>query len=734
MSVSRDSIARKEEARRTAQVLISLPAELRLPLELRHLEGWSLAAIAQAIQKSEAHIVCLLRYGLRLLEHPDLLQHTVSLQPVSPTPVDEILAASLSAADSGQPLDRSALLELHPQLAGDLADFFARTDRLAALIWLLEEIWPSLATSPSARDETLPHLPGQPDATVGVEVPGYEILGLLGRGGMGIVYLAFHLKLKREVALKMIRSGRRAGAAELERFRAEAEALARLQHPNIVQIFDVDQHEGQPYCALEYVPGGTLAKHLASKPQPPRWSADMTRKLALAVEAAHQASIVHRDLKPGNVLLTADGQPKVTDFGLVKYLDDEAGHSRLEGVLGTPGYMAPEQAKGKKDVGRATDVYALGAILYECLTGQPPFQGATAEETMARVCTQPPVPVRQLQPRVPRDLEVIVHKCLAKDPNQRYASAQELADRLQLFLAGEPIPERPRSWLNKAARCVWKHPLLSSAIVLAALAVTAGLLLWHYLDPELPRKEVNWALASGKPYVFKGTEALPGPFRQVYGAASLIPGGSHFSVDSHGDVLWELTSNLQSDSYEFSADVRHDDASGLSQVGIYFGLRVKEPADDPRHGGFYTLTFADCGDMDDPTMESVSFVKILPRLFEDGNPHRAAGLPIVSKRFQTDLPPAGPGPWRTLRLRVTLSEVDAVWEPIPGQVVSIGTVPAAGLSGAMRRLARSLLHVPDVPNFTDVPTDYRPRASAGLFVSRGKASFRNVTLTPRSGG
>jgi serine/threonine protein kinase len=268
----------------------------------------------------------------------------------------------------------------------------------------------------------------QPDAAEGVpQVPGYEILGELGRGGMGVVYQARQQGLNRLVALKMILAGGHAGAQERTRFQAEAEAVARLQHPNIVQVHEVGEHNGLPFFSLEYCPGGSLAHRLQSTPLPPAEAARLTETRARAIHTAHQAHLIHRDLKPANVLLGADSTPKITDFGLVKKLD-EAGHTASGAVMGTPSYMAPEQAGGKtRNIGPATDIYALGALLYEMLTGRPPFKAATSVETILQVLSEEPVSPARLQPGVPRDLETICLKCLQKEPLRRYASAAALA-------------------------------------------------------------------------------------------------------------------------------------------------------------------------------------------------------------------------------------------------------------------------------------------------------------------
>jgi tRNA A-37 threonylcarbamoyl transferase component Bud32 len=304
-------------------------------------------------------------------------------------------------------------------------------------------------------------------------IPGYEILGELGRGGMGVVYKSRQVKLNRVVALKMILAGAYAGPEELARFRAEAEAIARLQHPNIVQIYEVGENGGRPFFALEFVEGGSLDTKLAGGPLPPREAAGLVEVLARAVHAAHRRGIVHRDLKPANVLLTADGTPKIADFGLAKRLDRATPRTQSGAVLGTPCYMAPEQARGRtKAVGPAADVYALGAILYELLTGRPPFRAETASETLLEVMSLEPVPPRRWQPNLPRDLETICLKCLQKEIPQRYPSAEALAEDLRRLLKDEPIRARPAGRTEK----LWRWCRRNRAVA-ALTGVVAFLLL-----------------------------------------------------------------------------------------------------------------------------------------------------------------------------------------------------------------------------------------------------------------
>jgi tetratricopeptide (TPR) repeat protein len=326
-------------------------------------------------------------------------------------------------------------------------------------------------------------------------VPGYEVLGEVGRGGMGVVYQARHLALHRLVALKTIRTRADARPEMVDRFRTEAEAIARLVHPNIIQVYEVGEIDGQPYLALEFVAGGSLARRLDGAPLPPRPAAELIQVLARAVHAAHRHGVIHRDLKPANVLLAEDGTPKITDFGLAKLVGtDRAGQTQTGAVIGTPSYMAPEQASGDhREVGSAIDVYALGAILYEMLTGHPPFRGATPLETLDQVRNREPMPPSRLQPGIPRDLGTICLKCLHKDPAQRYLSAEALSDDVAAFLQGEPIRARPVGVRERAWKWARRHPAwtgLAAVSSFAVLAVLAIFLAYHFrLQRALQRAE-----------------------------------------------------------------------------------------------------------------------------------------------------------------------------------------------------------------------------------------------------
>ncbi|HEV3257393.1 MAG TPA: serine/threonine-protein kinase, partial [Gemmataceae bacterium] len=332
------------------------------------------------------------------------------------------------------------------------------------------------------------------------QVPGYEVEETIGRGGMGIVFRARHLRLGRLVALKMLLVGACATPDERARFQREAEAVARLKHPNIVQVYDVGDSDGRPYFTMELLDGGSLAQELSGTPQPARQVAALVATLAEAVHAAHQSGIVHRDLKPANILLTADGTPKVADFGLARHVEGEPALTLSGARIGTPSYMAPEQVIAKAGtIGPAADIYGLGALLYEMLTGRPPFRGETAAETQRQVISDEPVSPSRLITKVPRDLETICLKCLSKEPNRRYASAAALADDLKRFNEGRPIRARPVGRAERTWRWCRRNPtaagFLVTALALVGLAVGGGFWLQRQ---QAERREETARLEGGQ--------------------------------------------------------------------------------------------------------------------------------------------------------------------------------------------------------------------------------------------
>jgi serine/threonine protein kinase len=430
-------------------------------------------------------------------------------------------------------------------------------------------------------------------------VANYEVLEELGRGGMGVVYKARQLGLNRLVALKMVLSGAHAGADQLARFHTEAQAVAGLQHPNIVQIYEVNEQNGQPYFSMEFVEGAGLSLRLAGAPQPTRAAAELIETLARAVHFAHQRGILHRDLKPANILLGAPpaaarpdaaaagdsaehlyGVPKISDFGLAKRLDDTSGQTHSGEVLGTPSYMSPEQAAGKvKEVGPAADVWALGAILYELLTGRPPFRAANAVDTLWQVINEEPVPPGRLRPKLPRDLETVCLKCLQKEPAKRYAGALELADDLRAFLEGAPIKARPAGRAERLWRWCRRNPLPAS--LLAAVTLGSAFGLWHL--SRLSEQLVRSAALDSARQLADTLEQLNTYYGKVN--KNLLDGGVPSSENWHvrpGEMPFPATFTI-----ELCDQITHAGTSGV-QVRLYsdYPFESRKKKNDRRLDGF----------------------------------------------------------------------------------------------------------------------------------------------------
>lgn len=392
--------------------------------------------------------------------HPDV---------ASDTDRDERLALLLAeltdAVQQGQAVDLNAICGQHTDLAHEL-----------------RQLWGAVMVADAAGSHSRSEAAGpvQETPSGALELPtrlgGYELLAELGRGGMGVVYRARQLGLDREVAVKMILRGHLASPTDRERFRAEAEAAARLDHPNIVPVYEVGEAEGRPFFSMKYISGRTLSQLLAEHPLPSHEAAYILTAVSRAIHFAHQKGVLHRDLKPSNILMDPDGEPHVTDFGLAKRMADPVSLTKSGAILGTPSYMAPEQAAGARgEVGPASDVYSLGAVLYHMLTGRPPFQAASPVDTVLLVLEQDPVPPRMINPKVDRDLEMIALRCLQKPADLRYASADALADDLEAYLHDEPIAARSGRFVQVLSR-------LFRETHHAAVLENWGLLwMWHSL-------------------------------------------------------------------------------------------------------------------------------------------------------------------------------------------------------------------------------------------------------------
>jgi serine/threonine-protein kinase len=435
-----------------------------------------------------------------------------------------------------------ALATAHPDLAGQLRELFAAmsmVDAVAEESTIFERGGVGAAEPPSQ---------GSWSATTGGFLPGstplpaafgdYELHEEIGRGGMGVVYRATQKSLARTVALKMLLRRDLASPADLARFRSEAEAAARLDHPGIVSIFEVGECDGLPFYSMQFVEGTTLSRRLAGGRLPPREAATLVAKVADAVQAAHDRGVLHRDLKPSNILIDALGEPHVSDFGLAKRLEGDASVTHTGAILGTPCYMSPEQAAGSRgDVGPTSDVWSLGAILYQMLTGRPPFQAATPMDTLLAVLeSDPPVP-RSLDRGVDRDLEMIALKSLQKPQDLRYDSAAGLAADLRSFLAGEPVAARRGGFSDVFARLFrethhavvlenWGLLWMWHSVVILALSVTTDVLFWQGVTTRWPYL-VLWGggLALWAP-IFWALRHRTGPVTAVERQIAHIWGGS----------------------------------------------------------------------------------------------------------------------------------------------------------------------------------------------------------------
>jgi serine/threonine-protein kinase len=456
----------------------------------------------------------------------------------------ELIAELIESRRSGEEPDVDRLAADHPDLAVELRGLWAAAQ-------IAEEL---------ARDD------GDHDGPATVAGSGYptpapdpgrlfgdfEILDELGRGGMGVVYRARQGSLDRVVALKMLLQGSTATEHDVARFRAEAAAAARLDHPHIVAVHAPGEHDGQPYFTMRYVEGTTLARRLAEGPLPPREAAALLAPVARAVQFAHERGVLHRDLKPSNILIDRDGRPLVSDFGLAKRIDVDGSLTQSGAILGTPSYIPPEQAAGNRGkLGPTGDVYSLGAILYQMLTGRPPFQAASPVDTLLLVLEEDPLPPRLLNPKADRDLELIALKCLQKPADLRYPTAAALADDLDAYLAGEPISARSTSLAAVATRMLGETPHAAGhenwgllwmwhSLVLLVLCLATNVLQWRGVTSRLPYLGL-WVLGLGTwSAIFWWLRRRGGPVTFVERQIAHLWAGSVASAASLYLVEWLL--------------------------------------------------------------------------------------------------------------------------------------------------------------------------------------------------
>jgi serine/threonine-protein kinase len=683
----------------------------------------------------------------------------------------EILGAYLEAVDAGWAPPERELLSRYPELAHQLAAFFDDQDRLVRLA----NPWrPAALPGPSAdvpappqaggltvsQPSTLPLINGTA-VGAGRSLNNYELLEELGRGGMGVVYKAWQIRPHRLVALKMILTGRFASAHEVRRFYDEAEAVAQLDHPHIVPLYEVGEHQGRPYFSMKLFEAGSLTRHLPRLAGDMRAAAQLLATVARAVHHAHQRGILHRDLKPGNILLDAQGQPHVADFGLARRLDhpaepslppvgalvpdtadDASGPTKPPTTLqasgaapgasviaGTPGYMAPELAAGQKGASTtAADVYSLGAILYKVLTGRPPSQAAPTDQTLHQGQQPHPERPRALNPRVDCNLEAVCLKCLEKDPAGRYASAQALAEDLERWLRREPVLARRPPWPARLWRVVRRHALPVTAAALCGFAVAAVLLYSYFTDPERPLENLERRLARAETVTLIGATGPPRWSSWTEGEDTVMVAPPDrdrpFSFAGFQFGRLKLLRSPQATRYRFSAEVRHEGSVDQSKVGIYFAYKSVVVG---QHLERYwcELTFADLGSLAGSVRgpeqrrqrPRYSTVALTVRRFADLVPGiDSTRFTPVRKEYLDE--GQTPTPWRRIGVEVTPEKIRAFWRD-----ELIGELPLAMLL----QLGRSM---PRDPVGLNPQFEFAPDGALGLYVFRGQAAFRNVVVEP----
>jgi serine/threonine-protein kinase len=688
--------------------------------------------------------------------------------------LSEVLGAYLEAMDAGWAPPQPELLARYPDLAHELADFFASQDQV---VRLTSPCWPaSLPSSPGngpAQEKTGQPAGAEPSTVLQEDdlpliLPGgtvhslgnYELIEEIGRGGMGIVFKARQVTPNRLVALKMILAGRFASADDVRRFYNEAEAAGNLDHPNIVPIYEVGEYRGRPYFSMKLFEAGSLTRHLPDLARDLRAAAQLLATVARAVHHAHQRGILHRDLKPGNILLDAQRQPHVTDFGLAKRLTSapEAGVPNPEsagapvpgtaeegfgpkngsaavgkpaaglvpsGFAGTPSYMPPEQAAGRKGVlTTAADVYSLGAILYKILTGRPPFHASTPQETRRQVQELQPERPRSINPQLERNLEAICLMCLEKDPGKRYASAEALAEDLEHWLRREPVLARRPPWPLRVWRTVRRNALRIAIAALCGFAVAAVLLYSYFTNPERPLEDMERQLARGEKVVLIDETGPPRWSHWLAGEDTVmisVDRNRPFSFSSFKTGRLQLLRTPCVPRYRFSAEVWHRDAQETGEAGIYFAYTARTVGNHV-HRGWCELVFADQGKKaslfhgpGQKRLEPPKYSK-LELILRGSGPELDSDLVTpVYKLYPAAAPSSkGPSPWRRLAVVVTPEKIQVFWE---GAFVS--EISFAQL--------RTLCNVPLPLN---PKPEFAPDGSLGLCVLRGQASFRRVLVEP----
>jgi serine/threonine-protein kinase len=570
----------------------------------------------------------------------------------------------------------------------------------------------------------------------------YEILHEIRHGGMGVVYQARDTRLNRLVALKTMRADALGQTSEMvERFRREAQAIAQLEHRHIVPIYDFSEQDGQHYFAMAFAAGGSLSQNLGRYSADPRDAAGLVQKVAGAVQYAHEKGILHRDLKPANVLLDEEGEPLVSDFGLAKFVYADADLTQTGAVLGTPSYMAPEQAIGQGErIGPATDVWALGVILYELLTGRKPFVGSNSDEVRLQVREADPPRPTTARPGLDRSLETIVLKCLDKEPARRYGSAKALADDLARWLQGEPITARPEGWLGRVRRTVRRRPRLATALLLAVAITVAAAAAVTLRDADRPvnetlppdayraLQELRQRLDRGEAVTLVGETGPPQWWQWAFGGGAVSPQAPDqpFQISAHDLALLELFPAPLPERFVFRAEIKlsppplreraPQSAEPDPGGGLYSGYSKHATTRGGEHC-FCTLLLTAADRADSAIKE---FALRPQRIRERGAPGHGwhTGTTGVGKRFST-VGPDRAETWQAIAVKVTPQTIEALRD---GQ--SLGT---------WRRddplLNARIMFGEDNPEL-DPAVLFGPRGGLGLCVQRGGAEFRRVVVEP----
>lgn len=593
-----------------------------------------------------------------------------------------------------------------------------------------------------------------PSRTESPTVPGYRMMEVLGRGGMGIVFRAWQEELEREVAVKFLLRSPRHSAAHNLRFAQEARVLARLRHEHIVPVYEAALHLGEPYFVMELMTGGSVAAE-RQRFGDPRSVSRLVAQVARAVQHAHKNEVVHRDLKPANILLDELGRPRVSDFGLAKLFntsEDPIGRSKIDAidpstprdgnalttsnaVLGTPVYMAPEQLTSSQTIGPPVDIWALGIILFELLTGQRPFSPASPGGLIKAIIEcDPPLP-RTLKPPIPAALEAVVLKCLEKVPINRYASAGALADDLELWLRGEAPLAYPDSRAGGALRWMRRHAALVvilAVIVIAAAGVVATGITSYLNDPERVRESIASTLKSGRPVQLLGELGPPANHTLPIGSETTqLSEEVHrpFYVSTHGIALIELWSDLPK-RYSLEVELRHEDNPVDGTVGLYFDYQNSSP--QIAQANCYVISYSDRGKnaRQETFPDGIgSRIALSLQHFELGQGGNVFDHTHRINNQLTNIPPSpapGPSPWRRLRVEVGMEAIALHW--IPGSQREDQSIRLP--NSVFERKARLLrLEMPELSNYQGRPPT---RGSAGLYVGRSAASFRHAVLTPLS--